>query len=51
MYHKAKLIRDNKDIVILSGNKDSSIVIINKNDYNKTLDDMVNDIYTGDDIL
>ena len=50
MYHKAKLIRDNKDIVILSGNKDSSIVIINKNDYNKT-DDMVNDIYTGDDIL
>ena len=58
MFHKAKLIRDNKDIVILSGSKDNSIVIMNKNDYNKTLDDMVNEGIqqrkskeTGDDIL
>ena len=43
MYHKTKFIRDNKDIVILSGDKDSSIVIMNRKDYNKKIDDMIND--------
>ena len=31
-YYKTKFVRDNKDIVILSGDKDSSIVIMNKKD-------------------
>ena len=43
MYHKTKFIRDNKDIVILSGDKDSSMVIMNKKDYNKKIDNMIND--------
>ena len=43
MYHKTKFIRDNKDIVILSGDKDSSIVIMNRKDYSKKIDDMIND--------
>ena len=43
MSHKIKLIQDNKDIVILSGNKDSSIVIMNEKDYNRKIDDMINE--------
>ena len=41
MYHKTKLIRENKDIVILSDDKDSSIVIMNKKDYNRRIDYMI----------
>ena len=37
MYHETKCIKDNKDIVILSGDKDSSIVILNKNDYSRKI--------------
>ena len=43
MYHYTKFIRDNKDIVILSGDKDSSIAIMNKKDYNKKIDEIIND--------
>ena len=34
-YNKTKSLRENKNIVILSGDKDSSIVIMNKKDSNK----------------
>lgn len=34
-YKKTKSLRDNKNFVILAGDKDSSIVIINKIDYDK----------------
>ena len=37
------VIRDNKDIAILSGDKDSSIVIMNKKDYNRKIEDMTNE--------
>ena len=50
MYHKAKRIRDNKDIVILSGSKDNSIVIMNKNDGNEGIQQRKSK-ETGDDIL
>ena len=43
MYHYTKFIRDNKDIVIFSGDKDSSIAIRNKKDYNKKIDEIIND--------
>ena len=43
MYHYTKFIRDNKDIVIFSGDKDSSIAIMNKKDYNKKIDEIIND--------
>ena len=43
MYHKSKVIRENRDIVILSGDKDSSIVIMNKKDYKRKIDDMMNE--------
>ena len=43
MCHKTKFIRHNKDIVILSDDKDSSIVIVNKKDYNKKIEHMIND--------
>ena len=43
MYQKSKVIRENRDIVILSGDKDSSIVIMNKKDYNRKIDDMINE--------
>lgn len=42
MYHKTKLTRDDKDIVIHLGDKDSSIIIMNKKDYNRKIDDMIN---------
>ena len=41
MYPKTKFIRDNRDIIILSGYNDSSMVIMNKQDYNKKIDDMI----------
>ena len=43
MYHKSKVTRESRDIVILSGNKDSSIVIMNKKDYNRKTDYMINE--------
>ena len=43
MYHYTKFIRDNKDIAILSGDKDSSIAIMDKKDYNKKIDEIIND--------
>ena len=42
MYHKTKFIRNNKDTVIHSGDKDSSIVIMNKKDYTKKTDNVIN---------
>ena len=42
MYHKTKVIRYNKDIAILSVDKDSSIVIMNKKNYNQKTDDRIN---------
>ena len=42
-YQKNKFIRDNKDFVILSGDKYSSIVIMTKKDYNKKIDDIINE--------
>ena len=41
--NKTKSLRDNKNIVILSGDKDSSIVIMNKKDYNKKVEEMINE--------
>ena len=41
-YNKTKSLRDNKNIVILSGEKDSSIVIMNKKDYNENVEEMIN---------
>ena len=35
IYNKTKSLREKKNIVILSRDKDSSIVIMNKKDYNK----------------
>ena len=43
MYYKTKVIRENRDNVILSGDKDSSIVIMNKKYYNRKIDDMINE--------
>ena len=42
-YNKTKSLRDNKNIVIRSGNKDSSIVVINKIDYDKKVEEMINE--------
>ena len=42
-YTETKSLRDNKNIVILSGDKDSSIVIMNKIDYDKKVGKMIND--------
>ena len=42
-YNKTKSLRDNKNIVILSGDKDSSIVIMNKIDYDKKVEQMINE--------
>ena len=42
IYHKTKVIRENRDITILSGDKDSSIVM-NKKDYNRKIDGMINE--------
>ena len=41
--NKTKSLRDNKNIIILSGDKDSSIVIMNKKDYNKKVEEMINE--------
>ena len=43
MCYKTKVIRENRDNVILSGDKDSSIVIMNKKYYNRKIDDMINE--------
>ena len=42
-YHLLKNMINNKDIVVLSGDKDSSIVIMNRNDYVKKFDEMLAD--------
>ena len=42
-YNKTKSLRDNKNIVIFSGDKDSSIVIMNKIDYDKKLEQIINE--------
>ena len=42
-YNKTKSLRDNKNIVILSGNFDSSIVRMNKKDYDKKVEEMINE--------
>ena len=42
-----KDIRNNKNIVILSGDKDSSVVIMNKIDYINKVDDMINEGITN----
>ena len=42
-YHHLHHLRSNKDIVLLSGNKDSSVVIMNKADYVKKVNGMINE--------
>ena len=42
MHHQTIFIRDNKDIVILSEDEDSSIVIMNEKDYNRKIENMIN---------
>ena len=42
-YNKTKSLRDNKNIVILSENFDSSIVRMNKKDYDKKVEEMINE--------
>ena len=42
-YNKTKSLGDNKNIVILSGDKDNSIVIMNKKDYNKKVEERINE--------
>ena len=43
MYHKTKFIRENKDFVILSCDRDISIVIMNKKYYKRKIDNMINE--------
>ena len=38
-----KQLRENKDIVILNGDKDSSVVIMNKLDYTNKINNMINE--------
>ena len=40
-FKSLKELKDNKNIVILSGDKDSSIVIMNKDDYKNKVNDMI----------
>ena len=40
-FNKTKLLRDNKNIVKLSGDKDSSIVVVNEIDYDKKVEEMI----------
>ena len=42
-YNKTKSLRDNKNIFILSENFDSSIVRMNKKDYDKKVEEMINE--------
>ena len=42
-YQNNEFIRDNKEIVILLGDKESSVVIMNKNNYNKKVDGTINE--------
>ena len=42
-YHHLRHLRSNKDIVLLSGDKDSSLVIMNKVDYVKKVNGMINE--------
>lgn len=42
-YQNNEFIRDNKEIVILFYDKESSIVIMNKNNYNQKVDGMINE--------
>ena len=42
-YNKTKSLRDNKNIVILSENFDSSIVRMNKKDYDKKVEEMIHE--------
>ena len=41
--NKTKSLRDNKNSVLLSGDKDTSIVIMNKMDYDKKVEEMINE--------
>ena len=43
MFNKTKSLQDNKNTVILSGDKDSSIVVMNKKDYYKKVEEMINE--------
>ena len=40
-YKELKTLRHNKDVVLLKGDKDSSIVIMNKTDYIKKIETMI----------
>ena len=42
-YHDLHHLRNNKDIVLLSGDKDSYVVVINKADYVKNVNGMINE--------
>ena len=42
-YNHLRHLRSNKDIVLLSGDKDSSVVIMNKVDYVKKVNGMINE--------
>ena len=42
-YNKTKSLRDNKNIFILSENFDSSIVRMNKKDYDKKVEEMISE--------
>ena len=42
-YHHLRHLRSNKDIVLQSGDKDSSVVIMNKVDYIEKVNGMINE--------
>lgn len=42
-YHKLKNLVNNKNIAVVSGDKDSSIVIMNRSDYNDKIQQMINE--------
>ena len=43
MYHNLRGMIQNKDIVVVKGDKDSSVVIMKKSDYVTKLDTMIDD--------
>ena len=42
-YHDLRHLRNNKDIVLLSGDKDSSVVVMNKVDYVEKVNGRINE--------
>ena len=46
-YKNLKTLIENKDLVVISGDKDSFVVILKRSDYNKKLQSMINEGITN----